>query len=39
MGGRGYSGNNLDYDKLRQKNVQIFINKWCRKALEVLETL
>lgn len=39
MGGRGYTGNNLDYDKLRQKNVQIFINKWCRKALEVLETL
>jgi GT2 family glycosyltransferase len=37
MGGRGYSKNNLDYDQLRHQNVQIFIEKWCRKALEIME--
>lgn len=39
LGGRGYSNNNLDYSKLRQRNVQIFIEKWCRKALEVMEAI
>lgn len=39
IGGRGYSTNNLDYNKLRQKNVQIFIDKWCRKALETMEVI
>jgi len=39
IGGQGYSNNDLDYDKLRHQNVQIFIEKWCRRALEVLETI
>lgn len=39
IGGLGYTQNNLDYDKLRAQNVQIFIDKWCRRALEILETM
>lgn len=39
IGGLGYTQNNLDYDKLRTQNVQIFIDKWCRRALEILETM
>jgi len=39
IGGEGYKKNNLDYDKLRAQNVQIFIEKWCRKALEFLDRL
>jgi GT2 family glycosyltransferase len=39
VGGQGYHKNNLDYAKLREQNVQIFIEKWCRKALETMEVL
>jgi len=39
IGGEGYKKNNLDYDKLRAQNVQIFIDKWCRKAIEFLDRL
>jgi len=38
IGGKGYTKNNLDYNKLRAQNVQIFIDKWCKKALEIMET-
>jgi GT2 family glycosyltransferase len=39
IGGKGYSDNNLDYDKLRQKNVSIFIEKWVKKTLENMEKI
>lgn len=39
IGGKGYSQNNLDYDKLRHKNVQIFIEKWVKKAMEIMEIM
>ncbi len=39
IGGQGYKKNNLNYDVLRAQNIQIFIDKWCKKALEVLERL
>ncbi|MHB9155197.1 MAG: glycosyltransferase family 2 protein [Endomicrobiales bacterium] len=39
IGGQGYSQNNLDYDKLRYQNVQIFIEKWVKKALEIMEIM
>jgi GT2 family glycosyltransferase len=39
IGGQGYKKNNLDYDVLRSQNIQIFIDKWCKKALEILERL
>ena len=35
IGGQGYKKNNLDYDSLRAQNIQIFIDKWCRKAIEI----
>lgn len=37
FGGRGYSKNDLDYNNLRKQNFQIFVDKWVKKALEVLE--
>ena len=39
VGGQGYKPNNLNYSDLRQDNKLIFINKWCRRALEIMETL
>lgn len=39
IGGHGYSKNNLDYDKLRTQNIQIFIDKWCRRAIEMLDSM
>lgn len=39
MGGRGYTKNNLDYDQLRYQNVRIFIEKWCEKALAIMENM
>ena len=39
VGGQGYKPNNLDYNALRSLNKQIFINKWCRKILEIMEVL
>jgi GT2 family glycosyltransferase len=37
LGGRGYSKNDLDYNSLRKQNFEIFVDKWCKKALEILE--
>ncbi|HRY29936.1 MAG TPA: glycosyltransferase family 2 protein, partial [Elusimicrobiota bacterium] len=37
FGGKGYSG--MDYDRLRDVNREIFIEKWCRKSLEFLELI
>ena len=39
IGGKGYSDNNLDYDRLRQNNVTIFIEKWVKKTLENMEKM
>lgn len=39
IGGQGYEPNKLDYNELRSVNKQIFINKWCRKALEIMEII
>ncbi|MBN1824239.1 MAG: glycosyltransferase family 2 protein [Endomicrobiales bacterium] len=39
IGGQGYQKNNLDYDKLRQKNIGILIDKWCKRSLEIMEQL
>lgn len=39
VGGQGYEPNRLDYNKLRQVNKNIFIEKWSRRALEIIETL
>jgi hypothetical protein len=35
FGGKGYVG--MDYDRLREVNRELFIEKWCRKSLEFLE--
>jgi hypothetical protein len=35
FGGRGYVG--MNYDRLRDVNRELFIEKWCRKSLEFLE--
>ena len=37
VGGQGYEPNQLDYNSLRIVNRQIFVDKWCKKALESLE--
>lgn len=37
FGGKGYVG--MDYDRLREVNREIFIEKWCRKSLEFLEEI
>lgn len=37
FGGKGYVG--MDYDRLREVNKEIFIEKWCRKSLEFLENV
>jgi GT2 family glycosyltransferase len=37
FGGKGYVG--MDYDRLREVNREIFIDKWCRKSLEFLEQI
>jgi len=39
IGGQGYEPNDLNYHALRQINKQIFIEKWCKKALEIMEML
>ncbi|MCB4792831.1 MAG: glycosyltransferase family 2 protein [Elusimicrobia bacterium] len=39
IGGQGYSNNNLDYDKLRCQNVNLFVEKWVKKALEIIERI
>ena len=39
IGGHGYAKNNLDYDKLRTQNIQIFIDKWCRRGIEILDSM
>jgi GT2 family glycosyltransferase len=38
FGGKGYSDNNLDYEKLRENNLSIFIDKWCEKVLKIMDT-
>lgn len=39
IGGHGYAKNKLDYDKLRAQNIEIFIDKWSRKAIEILDAM
>jgi GT2 family glycosyltransferase len=37
--GQGQHKNNPDYDSLRHRNVQLFVDKWCRRAMEVMEKM
>ncbi len=39
IGGKGYSSNNLDYSNLRNKNIELLIDKWTRKNIEIMEKL
>jgi len=39
IGGQGYWPNRLDYNKLRANNINLFVNKWIKKYLEILENL
>ncbi len=39
IGGQGYEPNNMNYNDLRVVNKDIFINKWCKKALQIMEVL
>ncbi|HOW27088.1 MAG TPA: glycosyltransferase family 2 protein [Elusimicrobiota bacterium] len=36
FGGKGYQ--KMNYDRLRETNRGIFVDKWCQKSLEFLET-
>lgn len=39
IGGKGYSSNNMDYMDLRSRNIELLIDKWTRKMLEIMEKL
>lgn len=39
IGGKGYSSNNMDYMNLRNKNIELLIDKWTRNVLEIMEKL
>ncbi|MBR3628280.1 MAG: glycosyltransferase family 2 protein [Elusimicrobia bacterium] len=39
IGGKGYSSNNMDYNNLRIRNIELLIDKWTRNMLEVMEKL
>ncbi|NLB35040.1 MAG: glycosyltransferase family 2 protein, partial [Elusimicrobia bacterium] len=39
IGGQGYEPNKLNYNDLRYVNKHIFIEKWCKRAFEIMENL
>ncbi len=39
VGGQGYEPNRLNYNELRHINKRIFIDKWCRRALQIMENI
>jgi GT2 family glycosyltransferase len=39
IGGKGYSSNKLNYTDLRKQNIEIFIEKWVRKTIEIMEKI
>ena len=39
IGGKGYSSNNMDYMELRNKNIELLIDKWTRQTIKIMEKL
>lgn len=39
IGGKGYSSNNMDYMELRNKNIELLIDKWTRQSIKIMEKL
>ncbi|GAB1401831.1 hypothetical protein MASR1M68_07420 [Elusimicrobiota bacterium] len=39
IGGKGYSANNMNYNVLRTKNIELLIEKWTKNVLEIMEKL
>ncbi len=39
IGGKGYSANNMNYNVLRTKNIELLIDKWSKNILEIMEKL
>jgi GT2 family glycosyltransferase len=39
VGGKGYSANNMNYNVLRAKNIELLIDKWTKNVLEIMEKL
>lgn len=39
IGGKGYSSNNMDYMKLRDRNIELLIDKWTRQSIKIMEKL
>lgn len=39
VGGKGYSANNMNYNVLRTKNIELLIDKWTKNVLEIMEKL
>ncbi len=39
IGGKGYSANNMNYNVLRTKNIELLIDKWTKNVLEIMEKL